>query len=82
MNLKMSSLISNDLRILRFMGAMRVFVRGNLILAERGGVEDQPQRVDKRNRLGFHQLAAAGRDDTAALRVKMKIAERLWFAGG
>ena len=33
MNLKMPSLISNDLRILRFMGAMRVFVRGNPILA-------------------------------------------------
>jgi hypothetical protein len=31
MNLKMPSLISNDLRILRFVGAMRVFVRGNLI---------------------------------------------------
>ena len=37
-----------------------------LILAERGCVEDQPQRVDKRNRLGFHGLAAAGRDYTAA----------------
>jgi hypothetical protein len=32
MNLKIPSLISNDLRIFRFMGAMRVFVRGNLIL--------------------------------------------------
>ncbi len=31
MNLKMPSLISNDLRILSFMAAMRVFVRGNLI---------------------------------------------------
>jgi hypothetical protein len=32
MNLKMPSLISNDLRILRFMGAMRLFVRENLIM--------------------------------------------------
>jgi hypothetical protein len=30
---QMLSLISNDLGIFRFMGAMRVFVRENLILA-------------------------------------------------
>jgi hypothetical protein len=36
----------------------------------------QPQRVDARERLVLRGHAAVGRDDTAALRVKMRIADR------
>ena len=47
-----------------------------LILAERGCGEAQPQRVNTRNSLVLCGSAAAGRDDTAALQVKMRIAAR------
>ena len=43
-----------------------------LILVERGCVEDQPPRVKTRNSPHLCGHAAAGRDDTAALRVKMR----------
>jgi len=45
------------------------------ILEEPGCVEDQPQRVDTRNSLVLCERAAVGRDDTAALRAKMRIAD-------
>jgi hypothetical protein len=37
---------------------------------------DQPQRVEMRNSVGAREPAAAGRDDTAALRGKMRTAGR------
>ncbi len=45
------------------------------ILGERGCGEAQPQRENARNNLVSCGEAAAGRNDTAALRVKMRIAD-------
>ena len=47
------------------------------IVGARLCAKHQPQRVDKQNRLMLCGRAAAGRDDTAALRGKIRIAELL-----
>jgi hypothetical protein len=73
MNLRVPSLIFNDFCILGFKGAMREKKSGEISFCNGARLcrPDQPQQVDMRNSAGTREPAAAGRADTAALRIKM-----------